>query len=104
MRAAALAGEPLQVRGVERLAHLAHAQAAAEAGEAARRERAQARAGELLDGDREAGAVAGEVTRLEGRDAEPPVAHPAPVDAAALDGAVEVREQGRHLRPRRQRG
>src|SRR6266478_9957697 len=82
----------LEVRGVERLAHLAHAQAAAEVGEAARGERAQARAGEPLDGDRQAGAVAREVARLERRDAERQVAHPAHVDAAALDGAVEVRE------------
>src|SRR5437667_388739 len=55
---------------VERLAHLAHAQPAAEAGEAAGGERAQARADELLDGEREAGAGAREVAALERRDAE----------------------------------
>src|SRR5581483_12298842 len=86
------------MRRVERLADLADAEAAAEAGEAARREPAETRARQVLDRDREPRAVAREVARLERRDAEREVTDPAHGDPPILHGPVEVREKRRDLR------
>src|SRR5215472_7092984 len=88
------AGSPTgsEVRGVEGIADALDAQAAAEARQPARRERAEPGARDTVHRAGEPGSPSAVRARVQRRDATHQIANPAHVDAPLVDRAVEMCE------------